>query len=326
VTLPALVAPDSFKGTFAATAVADAIACGLESGGLEAVRLPVADGGEGTMDALLHALEGELRTSTVSGPLGEPVEATFALLAGGHTAVVECAQASGLGLVPEELRDAVAASTYGTGELIAAACEAGAQAVLVAVGGSATTDGGAGAVQALADAGLRPGLEVICDVRTPFEEAARVFAPQKGADAAQVRELTARLERFAQEAPKDPRGRPMTGAAGGLAGGLWSHLGATLSPGASYVLDRIGFDSLMRDSAFVVTGEGKLDRQTLQGKLVGEVATRSRQAGVRSYAVVGRRELELFEARILDLERVIEATTLEEIEAAGAELAELVAR
>ncbi len=326
MTLPALVAPDSFKGTFAAAEVADAIAAGVESGGLEAVRLPVADGGEGTMDALLNALEGEVRTATVSGPLGDPVEASFALLEGGETAVVECAQASGLGLVPEADRDPVAASTYGTGELIAAACEAGAGTVLVAVGGSATTDGGEGAVRALADAGLRPRLEVICDVRTPFEEAARVFAPQKGADAKQVRELERRLDRVAGEAPKDPRGRPMTGAAGGLSGGLWAHLGATLAPGAPYVLDRIGFDSAMRAAAFVVTGEGKLDRQTLQGKLVGEVATRSRQAGVRSYAVVGRRELELFEARILDLERVIEATTLEEIEAAGAQLAALVAR
>lgn len=278
------------------------------------------------MDALLNALEGEVRTATVSGPLGDPVEASFALLEGGETAVVECAQASGLGLVPEADRDPVAASTYGTGELIAAACEAGAGTVLVAVGGSATTDGGEGAVRALADAGLRPRLEVICDVRTPFEEAARVFAPQKGADAKQVRELERRLDRVAGEAPKDPRGRPMTGAAGGLSGGLWAHLGATLAPGAPYVLDRIGFDSAMRAAAFVVTGEGKLDRQTLQGKLVGEVATRSRQAGVRSYAVVGRRELELFEARILDLERVIEATTLEEIEAAGAQLAALVAR
>jgi glycerate kinase len=324
VNLPALVAPDSFKGTFSATEVADAVARGLESGGVEAVRLPVADGGEGTMDTLLGALDGERRTATVTGPLGDPVEATFALVEAGDTGVVECAQASGLGLVAESDRDPVAASTYGTGELIAAACEAGATTVLVAVGGSATTDGGEGAVRALADAGLQPRLEVICDVRTPFEHAARVYAPQKGADAEQVRELTRRLERQAQEAPRDPRGRPLTGAAGGLAGGLWAHLGATLVPGATYVLDRIGFDTAMRASAFVVTGEGALDRQTLQGKLVGEVATRSRQAGVRSYAVVGRRELDLFEARILDLERVIEATTAGQIEAAGAELAALV--
>jgi glycerate 2-kinase len=324
VNLPALVAPDSFKGTFSASEVAHAVARGLESGGVEAVRMPVADGGEGTMEALLASLDGEVHTAAVSGPLGDPVEASFALIEDGATAVVESAQASGLGLVAEGERDPVAASTYGTGELIAAACEAGAGTVLVAVGGSATTDGGEGAVRALAEAGVRPALEVICDVRTPFEDAARVFAPQKGASPEQVRELTRRLERQAADAPRDPRGVPLTGAAGGLAGGLWAHLGAKLAPGASYVLDRIGFDAAMRASAFVVTGEGALDRQTLQGKLVGEVATRSRQAGVRSYAVVGRRDLELFEARILDLERVIEATTLAEIESAGAELASLV--
>jgi glycerate kinase len=324
VNLPALVAPDSFKGTFSAAEVAEAVARGLESGGVDAVRMPVADGGEGTMEALLATLDGEQHAATVTGPLGDPVAAAFALIEDGATAVVESAQASGLGLVPEAGRDPVAASTYGTGELIAAACEAGAATVLVPVGGSATTDGGEGAVRALAEAGLQPALEVICDVRTPFEDAARVFAPQKGAGPEQVRTLTRRLERQAQEAPRDPRGVPMTGAAGGLAGGLWAHLGAKLVRGAPYVLDRLGFDAAMRASAFVVTGEGALDRQTLQGKLVGEVATRSRQAGVRSYAVVGRRDLELFEARILDLERVIEATTAEQIEAAGAELAALV--
>jgi glycerate kinase len=322
--LPALVAPDSFKGTFGASEVAGAIARGLRSGdGLETIELPVADGGEGTMNVLLAAEQGELRRATVSGPLGDPVEASFALLDGG-TAVVECAQASGLGLVPEHRRDAIAASTRGTGELIAAACATGAEKVLVAVGGSATTDGGDGAVGVLADAGLRPRIEVICDVRTPFEDAPRVFAPQKGATPDQITELEERMRRLAEQAPKDPRGEPMTGAAGGLSGGLWAHLGARLVPGAPYVLDRVGFDALMRASAFVVTGEGRLDRQTLQGKVVGEVATRSRQAGVRSYAVVGSRGLDLFETRILDLDRVIEAGTLEEIELAGRELAALV--
>jgi glycerate kinase len=286
--------------------------------------MPVADGGEGTMDVVLATLGGERHTATASDPLGRDVEAEFALLPDGATALVECAQASGLGLVAEDERDAVAASTYGTGQLIAAACEAGAETVMVAVGGSATTDGGAGAVAALAEAGLRPRMEVICDVRVPFEDAPRVYAPQKGATPEQVTELEARQQRLAEEAPRDPRGEPMTGAAGGLAGGLWAHLGARLVPGAPYVLDLIGFDTAMRSSAFVVTGEGALDRQTLQGKIAGEVATRSRQAGVRSYAVVGRRDLDLFEARILDLERVIEATTLEEMRGAGRELAALV--
>ena len=177
--LSALVAPDSFKGTFSAREVAAAIAEGLRQGGVDATEMPVADGGEGTMDALLATLEGELRAVEVGDPLGNPVQAAFALLGDGATAFVECAQASGMGLAPEEEVDAVAASTRGTGELIVAACEAGARTVLVGVGGSATTDGGAGAVSALNEAGLRPALEVVCDVRTPFEDAPRVFAPRR---------------------------------------------------------------------------------------------------------------------------------------------------
>ena len=151
--LPALVAPDSFKGTFSAREVAGAIAAGLRSAEREAVELPVADGGEGTMEVLVNALGGELRTATVSDPLGRPIEAGFALLPDG-AAVVETAQASGLGLVGEGERDAWAATTRGTGELIVAAVEAGAERVIVTVGGSATTDGGAGAVEALEEAGV----------------------------------------------------------------------------------------------------------------------------------------------------------------------------
>ncbi len=319
--LSALVAPDSFKGTYTARAVAAAIAAGLRDGGVDAVELPVADGGEGTMDALLATLEGELHTTEVSDPLGNPVRAAFALLGDGSSAFVECAQASGLGLVPEDMRDPVTASTRGTGELMAAACEAGATTVIVGVGGSATTDGGAGAVSALADAGLRPRIEVVCDVRTPFEDAARVFGPQKGATPDQVAELQARLAELAEAAPKDPRGVAMTGAAGGLSGGLWAHLGAKLVPGAPYVLDRLGFDDALRTAAFVVTGEGRLDRQTLAGKIVGEVATRARQSGVRCHAVTGGRELDDFEARMLDLETVTVAGDAAAFAAAGRELA-----
>ena len=322
MSLPALVAPDSFKGSFDAPAVAAALARGLRSAGCEAVELPVADGGEGTMEALALALGAERRTATVSDPLGRPVEAQFALLPNRGAAVVEAAQASGLALVGEDERDAFAASSRGTGELIAAACAAGASSVLVTVGGSATTDGGEGALEALAEAGVSPRLEVLCDVRTAWEDAARVFGPQKGADPATVERLEQRLEELAAAAPRDPRGIPMTGAAGGLAGGLWAHHGASLVPGAAYVLDAIGFDRRMRDAAFVVTGEGRLDRQTLQGKVVGEVATRCRQAGVACHAVVGTRELEPFEARILDLSTVVEATTLEELEEAGERLTE----
>ena len=161
---------------------------------------------------------------------------------------------------------------------------------------------------------------MLCDVRTPFEQAARVFGPQKGADPAMVKRLERRLDRQAASHRRDPRGERMTGAAGGLSGGLWARHGARLVPGAAYVLDAIGFDERMRAAAFVVTGEGSLDEQTLQGKIVGEVATRCRQGGVACHAVVGRDALEPFEERILDLASVTEATTLEELERAGRRL------
>jgi glycerate 2-kinase len=330
--LPALVAPDSFKGTFPANEVAAAIADGLRDAGREAVELPVADGGEGTMQVLVTALGGEVRTATVSDPLGRPIDASFALLPDG-SAVVEMAQASGLSLVDEAERDAWAASTRGTGELIAAAAEAGAAPIVVTVGGSATTDGGAGALDALRGAGFAPRgesaratgrresgaleLRVVCDVRGPFEDAPRVFGPQKGADARMVKRLGRRLDELAASFPRDPRGVPMTGCAGGLSGGLWAALGAELLPGAPYVLDAIGFDARMRGSAFVVTGEGRLDDQTLQGKIVGEVATRCRQGGVACHAIVGRDALEPFSERIIDLASVTEATTLDELKRAG---------
>jgi glycerate 2-kinase len=318
LSLPVLVAPDSFKGTFSAAEVAEAIADGLRDAGREARQLPVADGGEGTMGVLVSALGGEVRPATASDPLGRPVEASFALLPDG-SAVVEMAQASGLGLVAEGERDAWAASTRGTGELIAAAAEAGASAIVVTVGGSATTDGGAGALEALKDVSL-PAIDVVCDVRVPFEDAPRIFAPQKGADQAMVKRLEQRLDELAATFPRDPRGEPMTGCAGGLSGGLWAALGAQLVAGAPYVLDAIGFDALMRESAFVVTGEGSLDEQTLEGKIVGEVATRCRQGGVTCHAIVGRNRLDPFGERIIDLASVTEATTLDELRAAGAAL------
>jgi glycerate 2-kinase len=318
--LPALVAPDSFKGTFTAREVAAAIARGLKAAGRAAAELPVADGGEGTIDALLTTLGGVERTERVGDPLGRPIEAAFALIDDGQTAIVEMARASGLGLVDPGDRDAWAASTRGTGELIAAAVEAGAERVIVTVGGSATTDGGAGAVEALEEAGVSVEMDVLCDVRTPFEDAARVFGPQKGADAAMVGKLTQRLDRLAERYKRDPRGEPMTGAAGGLAGALWAEHGARLRDGPEFVLGALGFDERMRASAFVVTGEGRIDEQTLQGKLVGEVATRCRQAGVPCHGVVGKIELDPFSERILDFASLREATTLEELEEAGRRL------
>jgi glycerate 2-kinase len=318
--LAALVAPDSFKGTFSAPEVAAAIAAGLRAGGREADEMPVADGGEGTMQAIVSALGGEVRTITASDPLGRPVEASFALLADGR-GIVETAQASGLGLVAESERDAWAASTRGTGELIAAAVEAGAERVIVTVGGSATTDGGAGALEALEEAGVTVELDVLCDVRTPFEQAPSVFGPQKGAGPEMVKRLEQRLDELAARLPRDPRSVPMTGAAGGLSGGLWARHGANLQHGASFVLDTIGFDERMRGAAFVVTGEGRIDSQTLQGKIVGELATRCRQGGVACHALVGKNELDDFSARILDLASLGEATTLEELEEGGRRIA-----
>jgi glycerate kinase len=319
-----LVAPDSFKGTFSAADIAAAIGRGLEAGGRPADLCPVADGGEGTLDALVMALGGDLFAAGAADPLGRRIDARFAL--SGNIGIVETAAASGLGLVAPGDGDAIAAGTAGTGELIAAAIRAGAEIVYLGVGGSATTDGGAGAIKAIERAGGLNGarLVVLCDVRTPFEDAARVFAPQKGADPDAVRRLTARLNALARRLPKDPRGIPMTGAAGGLSGGLWAAFGAELVPGAAFVLDAVGFDARMRASRAVVTGEGKLDEQSLVGKVVSEVATRARQSGVPCHAVVGTRELDSMGARILDLDHVLEASTLEEIEAAGRVLAELI--
>jgi glycerate kinase len=318
-----LVAPDSFKGTFSAPAVAAAVARGLRAGGREAVELPLGDGGEGTLDVLVGALDGELRGATVSDPLGRPVEARFGLVDGGRRAIVEMAEASGLRHVGEDERDAWAASTRGTGELIAHAWEAGAREVVVCVGGSATTDGGAGALAALDEAGVEPRLVVVCDVRTPWEDAARVFGPQKGADARTVKRLEKRLDELAGEAPRDPRGVAMTGCAGGLSGGLWAWRAATLVAGAPYVLDAVGFDDRMRAARFVVTGEGRLDAQTLEGKLVAEVATRCRQGGVACHAVVGQDAMDDFRERIIDLGCVVEASTEDGLVAAGRGLAAL---
>src|SRR5690349_19478829 len=197
-----LVAPDSFKGTMSAVEVADAIGAGLREAGRPVDLCPVADGGEGTLDALRAAFGGELQTAEVSDPLGRTIEASFALVQGARdraVAIVEMAAASGLALVSDSERDAFAASTFGTGPLIAAAVERGAQVVYLGVGGSATTDGGTGAIKAIRQAGgLRDAkLVVLCDVRTPFEDAARIFGPQKGAGKDEVRRLTKRLNEMA---------------------------------------------------------------------------------------------------------------------------------
>ncbi|MCW3039958.1 MAG: glycerate kinase, partial [Solirubrobacterales bacterium] len=233
------------------------------------------------------------------------------------------------GLVPPGERgpaSAWTASTRGTGELILAAARTGAPVVLVAAGGSATTDGGAGAIAAIEEGGGLGGtqLVVLCDVRTPFEDAPRVFAPQKGADAATVDRLRERLDEQADGfGARDPRGVPMTGAAGGLAGGLWAAFGAHLEAGAPFVLDAVGFAGRLAAAGAVVLGEGRLDAQTLQGKILAEAAARAATAGVPCHAIVGQdaQDEPLVRAR-LGLAEVREAGTLAAIEAAAAALAQ----
>jgi glycerate kinase len=324
---PVLVAPDSFKGTFRAAEVAAAIAEGLERAGLSPPdRCPVADGGEGTLEILLTALGGETAGAPATDPLGRAIAtAGFALIEGGGTAIVEVAEASGLHLVAPEERDAYAATSRGTGELIVAAAATGAEVILVAAGGSATSDGGAGALAAIADAGGLGAarLVVLCDVRTPFESAPAVFGPQKGADAKAIKQLERRLQHQATRLPKDPRGVPMTGAAGGLAGGLWATHDARLEPGAAFILEAINFTERMRAARAVVVGEGKLDATTLEGKIAGEIATRARQAGVPCHAIVGTNAIDRFSARILDLQVIQEAGTQQELQQAGEHLGRL---
>ena len=317
-----LIAPDSFKGTFSAAEVAKAISAGVLAAGGEADLCPLADGGEGTMRTLLSSAGGTIRTVTVQDPLGRGINAGFGLIDEGATAIVEMAEASGMGLVEPEERDAEAASTFGTGELLVAAARTGAGRILVAVGGSATTDGGAGCLEAVREAGGIGDVElvVLCDVAVPWEMAPPMFAPQKGADSAAVARLEDRLSRLAQELPKDPTGIPRTGAAGGLAGGLWAGLGADLVSGADWMLDAAGFDERAQAADIVVTGEGRLDRQSTEGKLVGAVLQRTDKVGVATIAAVGQNDLDERAFKEMGLAAVVEAETLDELRNFGESL------
>jgi glycerate kinase len=276
----------------------------MRRAGWEAVELPGADGGEGTAAALLAARGGRWVAAAASDALARPIEARFALLADG-TAVVDAAEAIGMWRLRQDELDPLAATSRGAGELIAAAFAA-AETVIVAPGGTATVDGGAGALEVL-DTETARRMRVACDVRTRWEDAARVFGPQKGADPAAVGVLSERLARLAGELPRDPTGVPLTGCGGGLSGALWAAIDAELVPGAALVLDELGLDRLLADAALVVTGEGRLDAQTGEGKLVAEVSRRARAAGTRCVAVVGRNELSAPEAAELGLDLVLEA-------------------
>ena len=283
-----VAAPDKLRGTASAAAVAKAIGDAAFELGWDCNEIPMADGGEGTLDAL----GGANRVSTVTGPLGDPVEARWRL--DGRTAVIEMALASGLELIGgADGNDPVAASSAGTGELIVEALDAGARRVIVGLGGSATTDGGLAALRALHPLGRLKGVELVVayDSRVSFLDAATVFAPQKGATPAQVELLRRRLERLAQ-VYRDEHGVDVlelegAGAAGGLGGGL-AAAGGELVSGFDLVAEEVGLDEALEGADLVITAEGFLDEQSFEGKVVGGVAALAHELGVPVVAVAGQ--------------------------------------
>jgi glycerate kinase len=282
-----VAAVDKFRGTASARQVAEAIGHACWDLGHDCDEIPLADGGEGTLDVL----GGANRASIVTGPLGDPVAARWRI----HRtrAVIEMAQASGLAIVGGATgNDALAASTVGTGELIDQALDAGAKQIVVCLGGSATTDGGLGAIRAIHAPHRLRGVRLLvaCDVDTTFVDAAPVFGPQKGATPAQVALLRGRLERLAQvyldDYGIDVRDLPGAGAAGGLAGGL-AALGGRLVPGFELVADELDLHDRIAAADLVITGEGHLDEQSFAGKVVGGVQSLAGELGVPVAAVVG---------------------------------------
>jgi len=284
----AVACPDKFRGTLRADEAAAAIAAGLRRAGYDdVVEAPMADGGEGTLDTLLASLGGSRRVARVTGPLGDPVDAEWGVLPSG-IAVVEMARASGLALVAGR-NDPLRASTRGTGELIAVARREGFRRVIVAVGGSASTDGGLAAVETLGWSLQGIEVTVACDVESAFLDAARIYGPQKGATSAQVALLTRRLELLADQYRKrtgfDVTTMASAGAAGGLAGGL-AAIGAQLVPGFDAVAEAVGLEAAFEGASLVVTGEGKLDASSLEGKVVGGVLAWAAELGVPHVAVI----------------------------------------
>lgn len=282
-----LAAADKFKGTATAAQVCAAIGHACWDLGIDCVEMPMADGGEGT----LQVLGGANRTTVVTGPLGAPVHAQWRMHRG--VAVIEMAQASGLTLAggPEH-NDPMNATTQGTGELIDCALNEGAKKIIVCLGGSATTDGGLGAMRAISTPARLRAVDflVACDVDTLFTDAAKVFAPQKGATPAQVAMLTQRLQQLAQRYENDfgvdVSDLPGAGAAGGLAGAL-AALGATVMPGFDIVAEEVGFDDAIRNTDLVITGEGLFDDTSFDGKVVGSVWDYATEAGTKVTAIVG---------------------------------------
>ena len=320
-----VIAPQSFKGSADAVAVAGAIARGVRRvwPDAETIELPLADGGEGTVRALVRATGGELRRARVHDPLLREIDAEWGVLGDRTTAVVEMAAASGLLLLKESERDARITSTRGTGELILAAAASGAHRIVIGIGGSATNDGGAGMARAfgyrffdregseLPEGGaalarlwridgqtdprlVRPSIDAACDVTNPLlgpEGASAVFGPQKGATPEIVRELDAALARYADVVERfvgrSIRDVPGAGAAGGLGAGLLAFLDARLVSGAQLVLSAVAFERRLDGATLVITGEGRIDRQSTYGKLTQAVTLAARAHGVAVVAVAG---------------------------------------
>jgi glycerate kinase len=280
-----VLAFDKFRGTASAEELVASCSNALEAHGVETIGIPLADGGEGS----LSVVGGANKRTTVTGPLGDPVEAEWRLQ--GRTAFIEMAAASGRALVGDN-NDPLAADTLGTGELISTAVELGARTIYVMVGGSATTDGGWGAIRALPPAPRFKEIDLVvaCDVDTGFVDAARVFGPQKGATPAQVKLLTGRLVRLVQVYQErfgvDVSVIPGAGAAGGLAGGL-AAMGARLESGFEILAEHAELDVALIDAHLAVTGEGLLDEMSFQGKVVGGVTRWATAANVPVLAVVG---------------------------------------
>ncbi len=286
--LHVVAAPDKFKGTATAPELTAAIARAVSELGGTCREVPMADGGDGT----LVALGGPNRTTTVTGPLGDPVDAEWRLDQG--TAVIEMARTSGLVLAGgPDGNDPLAATTAGVGELINAAIDGGADQIIVGVGGSATTDGGLGAVDVIGSAAKLKGVDLVvaCDVRTAFVDAASVFGPQKGASPAQVSMLTNRLrtliDAYRERFGVDVSALPRAGAAGGLAGGL-AALGARLVDGFEIVAETAGLSAAIADAQLVITGEGFIDEESFDGKVVGGVVEMAAAHNVPVLAVAGQ--------------------------------------
>jgi len=321
-----VVAPNSFKGSLSATQAARAIARGVHDvfPDAEVVEIPIADGGDGTVEALVTARGGSYRWVNVDGPLGDPVLASFGLIDAGRTAVVELASASGFELISAARRDPRKTSTYGFGQLLEAARLEGASSVIAGIGGSATNDGGAGMAQALGyrlldrdgldiprggiallrleridGTRLHPGwrsikVMVACDVTNPLtgpNGASHIYGPQKGADPVTVLQLDRALAHlagaFEREFHINVADIPGAGAAGGTGAGLMAFLDARLTPGAALVIDTSGFDGALKGADLVITGEGRVDGQTAYGKAPGEVAKRAKAARIPVLLMAG---------------------------------------